>query len=71
MPHQFVTLKVGGYPKGDNGNLVYISADFGQKKSGGNENINLEGSQKEIFKIVVTDFGIPHFGLPRTLPPLK
>ena len=40
-----------------NGKRVYISANFGHKESDGNENINLEGQETEIFSIIVTDIG--------------
>ena len=41
----------------DNAKIVYISSDFGYKKSDGNGNINLEGPKMEIQKIIVTDIG--------------
>ena len=36
---------------------MYISADFGHKKSDRNGNINSEGQKTEISNIIVTDIG--------------
>ena len=40
-----------------NVHIVYISADFGHKKSDENGNINLEGQNTEVLDIIVTDIG--------------
>ena len=40
----------------ENGNIAYISTDFGQKNEG-NGNIILKGQKTEIVDMIVTDVG--------------
>ena len=41
----------------ENGNIAYISTDFGHKDNNGNESIILKGRKTEIVIIIVTDIG--------------
>ena len=51
--------KIGNWPAFMTkiGNIVYISTDFGHKKSDGNGNVMVEGQKTKIFNIIITDIG--------------
>ena len=42
---------------GENGNIVFISTDFGHKNSNGDGNITLDDRKTDIVNIIATDIG--------------
>ena len=52
-------MEKGNWPifLAENGNIVYISTDFGHRSSDGNGNIILEGRKIEIGNVIAMNIG--------------
>ena len=48
-------MEIGYWPifMAENGNIGYVSTDFGHKKSDGNGNMNLKGGKMKMFNIIL------------------